>query len=99
MSKKNKPAHKPSSREKLLATRIRVRKRRLVTAIVGVLILTAFLIADYLRDIPGEWYALTLWIFRSPGFSTANTCAKSNRICVTTDCLRSKTCPKPSADS
>lgn len=63
MSKKNKPANKPSNREKLLAIRIRVRKRRLITAIVGILILMAFLIADYLRDIPGEWYALTLWIF------------------------------------
>lgn len=63
MSKKNKSTHKPSSREKLLATRSRVRKRRLLTALVGALILLSFLVADYLRDIPGEWYALTLWIF------------------------------------
>jgi len=63
MSKKNKTTAKPSGREKLLATRARVRKRRWVTASVGVLLLSAFLIADYLRDIPGEWYALTLWVF------------------------------------
>lgn len=62
MSKK-KTTHKPSGREKLLEARTRVRKRRWIFASLGITLLTSFLLIDYLYDFPGEWYALTLWIF------------------------------------